>query len=298
MSKQHHQPTVRELLQWADTILTQAEVPSAAANARALMEHVTGCSAAQLLLRDNLTEAEEEALRQAVARRAQREPLQHIMGTAPFMDFAVKVGPGVFIPRPETEQLADWVIRELTPRDAAAPQPLRILDICAGSGVLSIALSRGFPTARVQAVELSEQALPYLSQNVHELAPSVEIIHADATQNLVARGFIAPHSVDVVVCNPPYVPEESKRTGAVDIETLQYDPDQAVFSGEQGTNFTAALCQHLADYLAPGALIAMEHDDSTGHSTSKLLASAGLSTIEQHYDLTGRPRFLSALWTP
>ena len=238
-----------------------------------------------------LTKDEVHAFQDAVVRRSSREPLQYIIGTAPFLDFEVEVGPGVFIPRPETEQLADWVMRS-----DKVTQPAVIMDVCAGSGVLAIALARHFDTAQVVAVEKSTEALTYLRRNVEQLAPQVQTIHADATESLIASGHIAPNSVDLLVSNPPYVPCGNLADRKVDLETAHYDPPQAVFSGDIGTDFTQQFSTHLGSYLADGALVAMEHDDTTGAETAEILEAAGLHHVEQHQDLAGRPRFVTGIW--
>lgn len=291
MATTPNQPTVRELLQWAGRILEHSGLSSPGSDARQLLQHVTACSPAQLLLRDTLTADEQQVFRAEVMRRSTREPLQYIIGTAPFLDFEVEVGPGVFIPRPETEQLADWVVTS-----GRVSSPHHILDLCSGSGVLAIAMAHSYPDAKITAIELSDEALPYLYQNVHNLAPDVEVVKADASEDLVASGVLQPGTVDLIVCNPPYVPTASLEEGLVDVETAQYDPQEAVFSGRDGVAFTRRLCDHLPRYLANGGVVAVEHDDANGGETAALLSGAGLQRVEQHCDLANRPRFVTGVW--
>lgn len=290
MASMPKQPTARELLQWAGRILRHSGLPSPAADARQLLQYVTSCTAAQLLLRDTFTEVEQQAFQECVMRRSTREPLQYIIGTAPFLDFEVEVGPGVFIPRPETEVLADWVIKS-----DSVSNPRHVLDLCAGSGVLAIAMARAYPDAHVTAVEFSDEALTYLYRNIQQLSPDVSVVETDASADLVAAGYVQPQSIDLLVCNPPYVPTTSLTEGLVDAETALHDPQEAVFSGEDGTAFTRQLCTNLANYLAHGGVVAIEHDDANGAETAALLRDAGLHHIEQHCDLAGRPRFITGV---
>jgi release factor glutamine methyltransferase len=138
-----------------------------------------------------------------VVRREAREPLQHLLGSAPFMSFQVRVGPGVFVPRPETESLAERAIQTASTM-AVGDVGLRIMDLCSGSGVLAIALARAIPHATVEAVEVSDEALPYLVQNVADLSPG-GCDHPRLLESFASG--VAPASLDLIVSNPPYVPD-------------------------------------------------------------------------------------------
>lgn len=299
--------SVRTLLRWVSDCLTDAGVASPAAEARLLLAAVVPCEPSQLILQSDspLNCAQGETLRAWVARRMTREPLQHILGEAPFCDFVVAVGEGVFIPRPETELLAEWGISAARSAQCSSRQrtsgekrneecpPLRILDLCAGSGVLAIALARALPTAEIWAVEYSMPALRYLHRNVDTLAPQVTVVAGNAALPYDSWG-IPSNSVDLVVCNPPYVPSGS----SVDRETAESDPTDAVFSGTDGLALSRKILRHLPFLLSPGARVGIEHDDVTGDALCQEAALAGYSDCRDHCDLTGRPRFVTASWRP
>lgn len=286
--------SVRTVLRWVCACLESTGIDSPAAESRLLVAALLHCAPAQLILRSDtqLTTAQKDTLEGWVQRRMSREPVQHILGEAPFLDFSVAVGEGVFIPRPETELLADWAIKAAHQQmSMSSAQPLHILDLCAGSGVLAIAMARAFPTAYIWAVEYSDQAFMYLRRNVAALAPQISLIQGDATLPYSGWG-IPENSIDVVVCNPPYVPLDS----TVDRETREFDPTDAVFSGEGGLVLSRHILHHLPVLLTPGAVLGMEHDDATGESLTQLAQRAGYSDCKDHLDLAGRPRFMTAHW--
>lgn len=299
--------SVRTLLRWGSDCLSAAGVASPTAEARLLVAAVIPCEPSELILYSgtSVNDIQGETLRTWVVRRMSREPLQHILGEAPFCDFSVVVGEGVFIPRPETELLAQWAIDTLrkvqhfpgrtvsVEMGGGELRPLRILDVCAGSGVLALALARAFPTAEVWAVEYSMRALRYLHRNVEELAPQVKVVAGDAALPYDTWG-IPSKSVDLMVCNPPYVPAGS----AVDRETAENDPADAVFSGEDGLVLSRLILRHLPFLLSPGAVVGMEHDEMTGEALCHEASLAGYSDCRDHYDLAGRPRFMTACWHP
>lgn len=299
--------SVHTLLRWGSDCLSAAGVASPTAEARLLVAAVIPCEPSELILYSgtSVNDIQGETLRTWVVRRMSREPLQHILGEAPFCDFSVVVGEGVFIPRPETELLAQWAIDTLRSVQQSQGKTvtgeiqggelrsLHILDVCAGSGVLALALARAFPTAEVWAVEYSMRALQYLHRNVEKLAPQVRVVEGDAALPYDTWG-IPSGSVDLVVCNPPYVPTGS----VVDQETAESDPADAVFSGEDGLVLSRLILRHLPFLLSPGAVVGMEHDDVTGEALCQEASLAGYSDCRDHYDLAGRPRFMTAHWCP
>jgi release factor glutamine methyltransferase len=210
-----------------------------------------------------------------IEKRAQRVPLQHLTGTAPFLNLDLKVGPGVFIPRPETELLARWGIDALADSD----RPM-VVDLCSGSGALALAVASARPDARVYAVERSEEALKWLWLNVS--GSSVEVVEGDV------REVELPEGVDLVLSNPPYVPSGAK----VAPEVLA-DPAEAVFAGDDGLELIPALIDRAAQILRPGARLGFEHDDS--HVDLAHLLEASFESIESHLDLAERPRFTTAI---
>ena len=229
---------------------------------------------------ESLSEAFEERLR----RRESREPLQHILGSAPFLDFSVSVGPGVFVPRPETEVLAERVLSHAA-HLGVPDSGLHLVDMCSGSGILAIAMARAVPYASVSAIEQSGDAVTYLQKNVADLAPEVQVYH----QDVVSWGALVPEgSIDLLVANPPYIPSSEVPN---DPEVAHFDPPVALYSGEDGLDLIREIALIARRLLRPGAMIALEHSNLQGHAVRDTLSEAGFRTIETYRDLTDRDRF-------
>jgi release factor glutamine methyltransferase len=261
--------------------LRDAGVPSPDVDATVLMAHALGVPRGRLDLGQPMPAGPAAALDAAVARRARREPLQHILGEAAFRHILVPVGLGVFIPRPETELLVDAVLPGLSERRAPV-----VVDLCSGSGALALAVRDELPGATVYAVENALDALRWLRRNTQH--GGIEVIAGDVTDtNLLAerRG-----GVDAVLSNPPYVPALT----AVEPE-VRADPSQAVFAGPDGLAVIPAVLARAVELLRPGGLLAIEHDDTHAEVVPDLLRRAGRWTdIADHRDLTGRPRYATA----
>ena len=211
-------------------------------------------------------------------RRARREPLQHLVGTAPFLDFELAVGPGVFVPRPETEVLVARVAEELD----AAPAG-RVADVGSGSGAIAIGLARAHPARRVDAFEASPYAWPWLRRNVRGLAPGVAVHFGDWAASLArVEGEFA-----AIVSNPPYVPA---REIPRDPEVRLFDPAPALYSGVDGLDEIRRLAAAAALRLRPGGLVAVEHTEAQGAVVRELFAAAGLRDGATIRDLAGRDR--------
>ena len=275
-----------EALAFAKDALTQAGVPSAEADAYWLICHAAGISKTEIMTRMSfdlgLSEQAHETFLKLLERRVKREPLQHIIGTAGFLDFEVKVGPGVFIPRPETESLVVLAL-ELV-RDLENP---RVLEVGSGSGVIPIAISRARPDAEIVAIEASTDAMPYLRQNFSELAPRIllrEGVFPDAAFDLVGK-------VDLLVSNPPYIPQSAI---PLEPEVYLHDPELALYSGEDGLDVIRDLVTIGFDLIVPGGSIAIEHADSQSDAIVELLLAQGYNEVVAHKDLTGRFRLVSA----
>lgn len=289
------EPTVRALRQWALRLLDEAQCPSPAADCRQLLCWSLGCTSSGLLLRTTVAQDEYDRFCTAVHRRTEREPLQHIVGTAPFMGDELAVGPGVFIPRPETELLAHTACTIMAQQSPGA-QPT-LVDFCAGTGALGIAIAQAHPGAHLIAVEYSDRALPYLRRNCATfLRPDqVTILHGDAHDSQLLHHIqqqTAPTGVEMVVCNPPYVPEGS----VVDPETRR-DPSEAVFSGATGMDFLALFIPQMRSLLADGGWLICEHDETTGAATQELFHHYGYHHVTQHQDLVGRDRYVVGQWS-
>jgi release factor glutamine methyltransferase len=219
--------------------------------------------------------------RDVIDARARRIPLQHLTSSAAFGPVNVAVGPGVFIPRPETESLLEWALVQPLPA-----QPL-IVDLCTGSGALAVALAHDRPGARIIAVDDSADALAYARRN--SAATTIELIEADVT----APGLLSQHDdlVDLIVVNPPYIPDDAQ----LDPEVAQHDPAHALFGGPDGMRVIGPIVDLAARLLRPGASIGVEHDDTTADATTALFDRAGVFTdVVSRRDLAGRPRFVTA----
>lgn len=252
--------------------------------ARVLLAHVLGLEPAGLPLVPEVSDADVAALAALVARRRAGEPVQHLTGRAFFRTVEVSVGPGVFIPRPETELLAGWALGVL----GAEPHPRRplVVELCAGSGAISRALATEFPRADYHAVELSDAAWPYLVRN---------LAGTPVTPHLGDMASALPEldgTVDLVVVNPPYVPDAARATLPADVLA---DPASALFSGADGLDALRVVVDVAARLLRPGGWVGTEHDDTHGDSVPALFAGhGGFADIAAHRDLAGRPRYTVA----
>ncbi|MGH6913090.1 MAG: N5-glutamine methyltransferase family protein, partial [Stackebrandtia sp.] len=211
---------------------------------------------------------------------ARRRPLQHLTGSAGFWRFDLAVGPGVFIPRPETELLAEWALRSLQ----GVERPTAV-DLCAGSGAIAKAILCDRPDATVYAVEADDAAAAWLRRNLADT--SAAVVRGDA----VAGETLAEldGTCDAVLSNPPYVP-----THVVTGPEVAADPPSAVYAGADGLDVIRPLAPRCAALLRPGGVVAIEHDETHGQAVVALLRSAGLVDVADHRDLAGRPRFATA----
>ena len=272
---------LREAILAATATLARAGIDSARTDAELLAAHLVGTDRGRLALLDAPGPEFFDRFDQAIATRAQRTPLQHITGTAPFGPVQLHVGPGVFTPRPETEAMLEWALAQPLPGDAV------ILDLCTGSGALAIALASQRPQARVIAVDDDAMALGYARRNA--AGTTVRLVHGDVTDAGLLAELIG--SVDLVVANPPYIPIGT----ALEPEVARHDPAHALFAGADGMAVIEPLVGRAADWLKPGGLLAVEHDDTTSEATARIMIRAGVfGDITAHRDLTGRPRFVTA----
>jgi release factor glutamine methyltransferase len=278
--------TPRQLLATAEETLREAGVPSPEHDAAELLAHALGTDRAQLPLVDQVPATALGEYAVLVTRRAAREPLQHLTGRAWFRHVELAVGPGVFVPRPETELLAGWAVEAATPLEAPV-----VVDLCTGSGAIARAVAHEVPLARVHAVELDERAYRWAERNL--AGTGVELRQGDfgtAFDDLAG-------TVDVVVCNPPYVPLEAWESVAP--EARDHDPHLALFSGADGLDAIRVLAVRAAVLLRPGGVLGVEHADVQGEAVPAVLTATGRWTeVRDHRDLAGRPRFTTARLAP
>jgi release factor glutamine methyltransferase len=281
------------VLRGATELLATAGVVSARADAERLACHVLGLSRGQLaaaaLVGRKLSSETEHAFDDLVALRGARVPLQHLTGRAPFRTFELEVGPGVFVPRPETETVAGLAIDEAQ----GVPGGALVVDLCTGSAAIALAVAVEVPAARVVALEKEPHALAWAERNVAALAPGrVDLRPGDVTA--AASGVLEDlvGGVDVVVANPPYIP-----AGAVplDPEVAEHDPEAALYGGgSDGLTVPRAVVATAAQLLAPGGLLVMEHGDAQGAACRALASGTAWVDVRTVVDLTGRDRALVA----
>ncbi len=276
----------RALLAAAGARLGAAGVASPEHDAAELLAHVLGTTRGRLPLVDVVTDADAAAYDALVARRAAREPLQHLTGLAHFRYVELRVGPGVFVPRPETELLAGWAVEEASRVAATGRRPV-VVDLCTGSGAIARALVDEVPGAAVHAVELDEDAHAWAARNLAGTG-------VDLRQGDMATAFDdLAGTVDVVTCNPPYIPLEAWESVAP--EARDHDPHLALFSGDDGLDALRLLSRRAALLLRPGGVVGAEHADEQGESAPAVFSATGdWREVRDHRDLAGRPRFLTA----
>jgi len=295
--------TLRDVLVDAERRLAIAGVPSPRVDAELLMAHVLGVPRGRLFLSDPVDPAVTARFEALLVRRAARVPLQHLTGEAPFRRLMLSVGRGVFVPRPETEGVAELAIRALA--QVPADGPRLAVDLCTGSGALALAVASEVPGSVVHAVELEPTAVGWARRNVDthaELLASVGstvVLHeGDATT--VHRGALAElvGHVDVVVTNPPYIPDAAVPR---DPEVREYDPPRALYGGADGLDVVRGLVESAAALLRPGGVLIVEHGDEQGESAGALgvphvLRDHGLwHSVADHPDLAGRDRATTAV---
>lgn len=289
-------PTIFQVLADARATLAAGGLEDPSADAELIMGHVLGESRGRVqalaIMGKTLDDAQRERVAELTELRADRIPLQHLTGTAPFRSVELRVGPGVFIPRPETEVVAQFAIDALVAAPVAEPIAV---DLCTGSGAIAIALAREVSTARVWAIEKSENAHAWAKENVALLGEGrVELVLGDI--NEFVPGRLAPAelagSVNVVVSNPPYVPDAAIPR---DPEVRDHDPELALYGGEDGLDVIRQISGIAMGLLVPGGSLVLEHAEGQGAAIRALLTRDGWRMAATHQDLTGRDRATTAL---
>lgn len=282
--------TVSALREHAIRVLSAAGIRNADVDAELLLGHVLGVSRGQvqaMAVTDAALDPEQYlATIEAVERRAAREPLQHITGRAPFRSLELAVGPGVFIPRPETESVAQLAIDALL----AVPSPSpRGIDLGTGSGAIALAMATEVPQAEIVAVENSPRAFIWARQNLRESgADNLRLVFADLAEAVPELDG----TFDVVISNPPYIPD-----GAIprDPEVRLFDPPPALFGGPDGLEVVRAVSRRAAALLRPGGVLILEHGELQAAAIHELLRADGWRAPATTRDLLGRDRATSAL---
>lgn len=257
------------------------------AEARVLLAHVLGVEPRALLLADPPSAEALDAFEALVDRRVTGIPLQHLTGRAPFRHVELEVGPGVFIPRPETEVMTGWALHHLAGLAASGTAEPVVVELCAGSGAITAALVDEAAAGRFHVVELSPDAFAYLERNLAGLGVDARLGDmADAFDDLDG-------TVDLVVANPPYVPLE--HWADVPDEVRDFDPTLALVSGLDGLDAMRVVADVAARLLRPGGWVCAEHAEVQADSAPAVFVARGAFThVVDHVDLNGRPRFVTA----
>jgi release factor glutamine methyltransferase len=271
--------------------LAQAGVESPRADAELMAAHLHGVPRGQLhLVADTDFNPQ---FWDDVARREAREPLQHITGRAYFRYLELEVGPGVFVPRPETEVMTGWAVEQLAAMDVAEPV---VADLGTGSGAIALAIAQEVPRARLHAVEADPLARQWTECNIAATAAAAP--HTAGRVTLHAGDFATAlaeldGTVDLVVSNPPYIPVGSW----VPPEVGEYDPATALWSGADGLGAVRVVESVARRLLRPGGLLAVEHGAQQGPAVYWVFAEeSGWRQTRNHTDLAGRDRFVTAVW--
>lgn len=279
---------LRELLNHAAARFVLAGIDSAQNDAELLAAWALGISRfelqTKLIFNEEIDEVAAGPLIVAFARRQQREPLQHIIGRAYFRNLELTVGLGVFVPRPETELIAQLAIDAL--KADPSNQPVAV-DLGTGSGAIALAMATEVPHAQVFAVEKSAAAYEFAKQNFAKYSKIENLIQgdmADAFQELIGK-------VSVVASNPPYIPNDAVPR---DPEVQQYDPALALYGGDDGLDLIRIISARAKELLHPGGFLVIEHADSQSKQVCELLLADGWVHVSAHQDLTFRDRAVSA----
>lgn len=283
-------PDLRQLVAGAARLLDEAGVPSPGHDARALAAHVLGLPRLHPLLDNDISPSQALAYAELVDRRRRREPLQHIVEEAGFRYLILAVEPGVFVPRPETEVVAQVAIDEAALRVERGESPL-VVDLCCGAGGVALSTATEVPGCAVVAVDLSLAAVRLTRRNARRAGVGALRIEQGDVRDVELLADLHGQAA-VVVSNPPYIPPDAV---PIEPEVRDHDPDLALYGGgPDGLDLPRAVAQLAARLLAPGGLFVMEHADVQAAAVRALVRDAGFVDPVTRNDLTGRPRAVVA----
>ena len=276
-----------ELLTRGSELLRQAGIESAEVDAELLAAHVLGISRGELQSKlfsdDDISSEVAETITNLFQKRSQRIPLQHLTGIAYFRNLELFVGPGVFVPRPETEIVAQFAISELM---KVSNEPIAV-DLCTGSGAIAISIATEVPNSKVYAWELNPESEPWLRKNIRG---NVELVMADIADDHKLFAELEG-IVDVVISNPPYIPTDAVPR---DPEVRLHDPGLALYGGEDGMDIMRVVSRRALELLKPGGLLVVEHADNQAQIVADLFKADGWKEIESYQDLSSRDRAVTA----
>jgi release factor glutamine methyltransferase len=282
---------IKPLLRSAKEKLAAADISEV--DAEHLLAYVLGISRMDLHNSVKLEEALkalgdfgviEDTFAKLISRRAAHEPLQYLTGIAYFRHLEIEVGPGVLVPRPESELLVEAVLTHIKNLEEKVSGEISVIDLGAGSGALSLAIATEAPRSRVIAVEKSADAIIWLKKNVARISENVRVVEGDVAD--VLPGV----KCDAVIANPPYVPDNQ----SLPRDVAEHEPHIALFGGATGLELPKRFIDAAARLLKSGGVLAIEHTEDQGAAIDALL-SRDFVDIAVHQDLTGRPRWSSAV---
>lgn len=226
----------------------------------------------------------EDTFAKLISRRASHEPLQYLTGTAYFRQLEIEVGPGVLVPRPESELLVEAVLTHIANLEEKVVGEISVIDLGAGSGALALAIATEAPRSRVIAVEKSPEAIQWLKKNVAKISENVRVVEGDVAD--VLPGV----KCDIVIANPPYIPNSQ----TLPRDVAEHEPHIALFGGETGLEIPQRFINAAARLLKSGGVLAIEHTEQQGAAIDAVL-SKDFVEIKLHQDLNSRPRWTSAV---
>lgn len=226
----------------------------------------------------------EDTFAKLISRRASHEPLQYLTGTAYFRQLEIEVGPGVLVPRPESELLVEAVLTHIANLEEKVVGEISVIDLGAGSGALALAIATEAPRSRVIAVEKSPEAIQWLKKNVAKISENVRVVEGDVAD--VLPGV----KCDIVIANPPYIPNSQ----TLPRDVAEHEPHIALFGGETGMEIPQRFINAAARLLKSGGVLAIEHTEQQGAAIDAVL-SKDFVEIKLHQDLNSRPRWTSAV---
>ena len=276
--------TLLEVLQSTTVYFTKHKIENPRLNAEHLLAHSLGLSRMDLYLEfeRSLSDDELKPLRELVRRRGQGEPLQHLLGTVEFCGHTFLIDNRAMVPRPETEELVELLLPAISDQKSA----IRIVDVGTGSGVIALSLAAKFPQAKVQAIDISEDALSLARENAARLGLSnrVQFQKNDLLENSTER-------FNLIVANLPYISMQDRHQLAHEV---LHDPEVALFAGPGGDELLRKLIEQTPSHLDPGGLLALEIGLGQGEGLREFLRQKNYHDIELKRDYSGIPRFLLA----
>ena len=274
----------------ASKLFLAAGIETPEIDAQLLAAHVLGSSRgsvqSDLIIGRKLTEDELSEFETLAEKRAKRIPLQHLTGKGYFRNLELKVGNGVFIPRPETESVAELAIQALR---AVPGEPIAV-DLCTGSGAIAISMATEVPNSKVYAWELNPDSESYLRENIATYGDMVQLTMGDIAEDDGFEALVG--KVSVVISNPPYIPIDAIPR---DVEVREHDPALALYGGADGMDVMRVVSRRALELLMPGGFLVVEHADNQAQVVADLLRGDGWKQVRSHKDLSGRDRAVSAV---